>query len=83
MSIHAAIDNLAAGLAARFMPKFFREGYQSESISKHLKNTALVFPELSTEGDYELSAETLAGQLNAAFRSEAKENPASIGRIQA
>ncbi len=68
MSIHGIIDNAAVGLGAKFMPKYFREGIESESVAVNLENISLEFPRVTGEGDYELLAGTLAGELNTAFR---------------
>ncbi len=68
MSIHGLIDNVAVGLGAKFMPKYFREGFESPPVAEHLENVSLLFPNVAGEGDYEVFAETLAGELDAAFR---------------
>ncbi len=68
MSIHGLIDNVAVGLGAKFMPKYFREGIESESITENLKNVLIDFPQVTGEGDYELLADTLVGKLGTAFR---------------
>ena len=51
------------------MSKYFRDGVESPSIEEYLKteNFQITFPEITGEGDYELSANTLVGELNAAF----------------
>jgi len=68
MSIHGLIDNLAVGLGAKFMPKYFREGLESQSVEENLKNVTLEMPEISGKGDYEVRASTLVGELHPAFR---------------
>ncbi len=68
MSIHGLIDNVAVGLGAKFMPKYFREGIESEGIAENLKNVLIDFPQVTGEGDYELLADTLVGKLSTAFR---------------
>jgi len=68
MSIHSLIDNLAVGTGALFMPKYYREGYESATIAEHLNNISMIFPDVQGEGDYEIEADTMAGTLNAAFR---------------
>ncbi len=81
MSIHGVIDQLAVGLGAKFMPKYFREGINSPPVEEHLKHTKLAVPEISGEGDYEVGAATMAGDLNPAFRLAqwlGKEHPALI-----
>ncbi len=68
MSIHGIIDQLAVGVGAKFMPKYFREGIDSPTIEEHLKQVKIEIPQINEEKDYELKATTLAGELNPAFR---------------
>ncbi len=68
MSIHGVIDQLAVGLGAKFMPKYFREGFDSPPIEEHLDQVKIEMPPIEEEGDYEIRAATLAGNLNPAFR---------------
>ncbi len=68
MSIHGLIDRVAVGLGAKFMPKYFREGYTSKTISEHLQEVSLEIPQIGGEGDYEVLANTGVGELHAAFR---------------
>ncbi len=68
MNIHGLIDKVALGLGAKFMPKYFRDSIHSQGFAEHLQDVSLVLPEITGEGDYELSAGTLVGELQAAFR---------------
>jgi len=68
MSIHGAIDTLAVSLGSRFMSKYFREGAESKSMAETLAGVNLELPEMDSEGDYDLTASTLAGELNAGVR---------------
>ncbi|MFO7942573.1 MAG: hypothetical protein R6U92_08025 [Bacillota bacterium] len=68
MSVHGVIDSLAVGLGARFMPKYFRDGYRSEDVAEHLESVSIDFPQFADEGDYQISADTSVGTLPAAFR---------------
>lgn len=68
MSIHGTIDEIALSLGAKFMPKYFRDGFNSPPVAEHLQAVSLEIPELNGEGDYEITASSLVGQLNAAFR---------------
>lgn len=68
MSIHGLIDKVAVGLGSKFMPKYFREGASSDSLTENLKHVSLTIPEIEGEGDYEVSAHTLVGELNGAIR---------------
>jgi hypothetical protein len=68
MSIHGLIDQWAVGLGARFMPKYFREGYDSPTIREHLQGVTLEMPQIGGEGDYDVRATTGVGELHGAFR---------------
>jgi len=68
VSIHGIIDQLAVGLGAKFMPKYFREGFESQTVSEHLENMKIDLLEIEKEGDYEILTDTLVGRLNPAFR---------------
>ncbi len=68
MSIHSLIDKAAVGLGANFMPKYFRDGFESKTIAENLEQVSLNFPDITAEGDYEITAATMAGELNAGFR---------------
>ena len=68
MSIHGLIDRMAVGLGAKLMPKYFREGVESQTVKEHLQEVSFKFPEIKGEGDYEVLAATLVGELHAAFR---------------
>lgn len=68
MSIHGLIDDLAIGLGAKFIPKYFREGIESTGLKEHLQGVKLEVPEIKGEGDYDVSATTLVGELSAGFR---------------
>ncbi len=68
MSIHGIIDTLAVSLGAKFMPKHFREGAESASLAEILAGVSIELPEIDKEGDYELTASTPVGELNAGVR---------------
>ncbi len=68
MSIHGFIDSAAVGLGAKLMPKYFRDGCESETVAENLKHISIDFPEIAGKRDYELFPGTLVGELNAAFR---------------
>ncbi len=68
MNLHALLDKVAVGLGASFMPKYFRDGLESPTLTEQLKGVKLELPPLGAEKDYELKAETLVGELAAAFR---------------
>ncbi len=68
MSIHGIIDTVAVSLGSKFMPKYFREGAESASLADNLAGVSLELPELGGEGDYDLTASTPVGELNAGFR---------------
>ncbi len=68
MSIHGLIDKIAVGLGAKFMPKYFRDECESDTVAEHLENVSIDFPEVTGEGDFEVTADTLVGELNAGFR---------------
>ena len=68
MSMHGWIDRVAVGLGAKFMPKYFREGHESQTISEHIQGVTLQFPQISGDGDYEVPAITSVGELYAGFR---------------
>lgn len=59
MSIHGFIDNVALGLGAAFMPKYFREGYDSPGAAEHIQGVNLHLPEIGGEGTYDITADTL------------------------
>ncbi|NOX89469.1 MAG: hypothetical protein GXO77_10615 [Calditrichaeota bacterium] len=69
MNIHAILDKFVIGLSALAAGKntFFCKSIDSPAFSDHLQNVDLQFPEIKNPGKYEVVAETLAGQLDAAF----------------
>ena len=68
MSIHGTIDDIALSMGARFTPKYFRERFDSPSVTEHLQAVNVELPEFNGEGDYEMPASSLVGELSAAFR---------------
>jgi len=68
MNIHGLIDNIAVGLGARFMPKYFRDGAESQTVAENLQHLSLTMPAMTGEGDYEIPVQTLVGELHAGFR---------------
>ena len=68
MSIHGVIDTAAVSLGVKFMPKYFREGAESATIKENLEGISLNLPDFKIEGDYDVLASTLVGELNAGFR---------------
>ena len=83
MNIHSFIDNLIISLSALLLPKskFFRDSIESPTFSEHLQGINLRLPEINQEGQYEVEAKTLIGDLDAAFRIaqwKGKEYPTVI-----
>ena len=83
MNTHSFLDNFTISLSALFLPKskFFRESIESPTFSEHLQGINLQLPEIQQEGQYEVNAETLIGDLNPAFRIaqwKGKEYPTII-----
>ncbi len=68
MSIHGCIDSCSTSLGARFMPKYFRDGAESGTIEENLREVDLTLPAIEGESEYELTAATAVGELNAGFR---------------
>ncbi len=68
MSMHGIIDTIAVSLGSRFIPKYFREGTESKSLAETLQEVSLEIPVLDQEGDYDLTASTPVGDLNAGVR---------------
>ncbi|UMZ74333.1 hypothetical protein [Natranaerofaba carboxydovora] len=68
MNYHGMIDKASIGIGSRLMPKYFREGIESIGIEENLKNIKLGLPNIMGEGDYEVNANTVVGELNPGFR---------------
>lgn len=68
MSIHGFIDSFSTSLGARFMPKYFRDGAESGTVAEVLREIELELPAIEGEGEYELTAGTAVGELEAGFR---------------
>jgi hypothetical protein len=69
MNIHEALDNLTVALSALALGKsrFFDRSIQSPTYGEQLERVVLTFPELSGEGQYEVRADTPAGELTPAL----------------
>lgn len=69
MNIHAFLDSLVS-LPAFFLKnkKYFRDSITSKTIAENLDNISLSVPEIKGEGVYEVTAETLIGRVNPAFK---------------
>lgn len=70
MNINGIIDVLAlniSGLAVR-KSKYFRDGIESATLTKHLENINFHIPEINQEGLYKFKIKSLAGGLEAAIR---------------
>jgi len=83
MNIHTILDNFTISLSVLFLSKskFFRESIESPTFSEHLHGINFLLPEIKQEGQYEVKAETLIGDLNPAFRIaqwKGKEYPTII-----
>ena len=50
------------------MPKYFRDGAESATVAEHLQGVELTLPAIEGEGEYELTAATAVGELEAGFR---------------
>lgn len=68
MSIHGLIDRASTTLGSRFMAKAFREGLETAPLQEHLDSLELSLPNIEEEGEYGVTASTLAGELDALFR---------------
>lgn len=68
MNIHGLIDHLALIGGARFVPKYFRDGHQSPPFAEHLAAVKLQRPPWEGEGEYEIAAHTLVGELSGGLR---------------
>ncbi len=68
VSIHGLIDKAAVGVGALFMPKYFREDAKAQTVAEYLQDTSAPIPPIDEEGDYEVSADTPVGELDAGFR---------------
>lgn len=67
---HVFFDRVMLGIAGLFVmnKKYFQESIESPTFEEHLKGVTLDFPHFRGEGLYELEVETLAGEMDAAFR---------------
>lgn len=68
MNIHSTLDHLYIGLRLLITSKFYREGDLSATFPEHLESIDLKMPPIHGLGEYEVTAKTLAGQMEAGFR---------------
>lgn len=69
MNVHGLIDHLALIGGARFLPKYFRDGYQSPPFSAHLAEVELSRPPREMQEEHEeVKARTLVGELEGGLR---------------
>ncbi len=71
MDIHGLIDSASISLGSLFIKKYFREGLSGRPLEEHLDSLEISLPEIPArdlEGDYPVTADTLAGELDALFR---------------
>lgn len=70
MNKHIFFDKLTAriGALAAGRKKFFANSIDSPSIQKHIENVDIEIPEISCEETHELTAKTLVGEVNPAFK---------------
>ncbi|MBS1251225.1 MAG: hypothetical protein MAG451_00256 [Anaerolineales bacterium] len=68
MNIHAFLDETALAIGSLFAKKYFRKSITSPPFAAHVRGVKLDMPAIRGEGDYVVPAQTLAGELNAAFR---------------
>lgn len=65
---HGLIDTVAISAGALFFPGYFRNKVESASFEEHLKEVYVIVPELKEENEYNITASTLVGELDAAVR---------------
>lgn len=70
MNKHILLDNITASIGALISgkKKFFAGNLNSLSFEEHVAAIQLKFPQITGEGIYEVSSETLVGRLDPAFR---------------
>ena len=71
LDIHGLIDSASISLGSLFIKKYFREDLSGRPLEDHLDSLEVSLPEISVgdlEGDYPVSASTLAGELDVLFR---------------
>lgn len=68
MNVHAFLDEAVLTIGSWFSPKALRNSITSPPIEAHLYGVKLDAPAIHGEGDYDVTARTLAGELDAAFR---------------
>ncbi len=65
---HKLIDTVAISAGALFFPGYFRNKVESASFEEHLQGVSVNVPELKEEKEYNVTASTLVGELDAAVR---------------
>jgi hypothetical protein len=65
---HQGIDRLHVAITSRIAPAAFRHGIVSPPLSEHLAAIRCALPPLGTARRYTLTAQTLAGELEAGFQ---------------
>lgn len=68
MNRHGLIDTVAISAGALFFPGYFRNKVESASFEEHLEGVSVYVPELKDEKEYNITASTLVGELDAAVR---------------
>ena len=70
MNLHAFLDEYTVSLAALLMGRrrYFSQSVDSPPLAELLETTHLTLPDIEGEGVYEVTAETVVGRLDPAFR---------------
>ncbi len=68
MNRHGLIDTVAISAGVLFFPGYFRNKVESASFEEHFKAVSVIVPELKEEKEYNITASTLVGELDAAVR---------------
>jgi len=66
-SAHVILDRFPMVISSIF-PKYFREGTDSPAVWDHIRSTTLQAPSVTTAGEHNVVAQTLAGELKALVR---------------
>ena len=64
---HTLIDTVSVSLGSLFFKKYFHDGIESVGIDEHLEAVNIDVPQLTSEQEYQILSETLAGQLDSAI----------------
>lgn len=66
--LHGTIDSVAMRIGNLLLPAYFRDGAESPGFDRHLDDIDIDLPEITDEGDYDVVADTLVGELDATIR---------------